>query len=147
MKPVRLFVFQLDQGWGGASATEDGLTALIGPYQTQQEAETELNKAAAHEAPRIDCLQGKKMNEESLKMLAAELNEYYQGKAVSLDFPVDWAETGVTDFQRQALEACKEVPYGEAATYGDLAKRIGRPKACRAIGGAMHINPVFPVVP
>jgi methylated-DNA-[protein]-cysteine S-methyltransferase len=44
-------------------------------------------------------------------------------------------------------EALKEIPYGETATYGDIARRIGRPKAFRAVGSANHSNPISIIVP
>lgn len=50
-------------------------------------------------------------------------------------------------FQRAALEALRAVPPGRTLTYGDLARRLGKPAASRAVGGAMARNPVPLVVP
>ena len=44
-------------------------------------------------------------------------------------------------------EALKTIPYGETRSYGDIARQIGQPKACRAVGMANHNNPVAIVVP
>jgi methylated-DNA-[protein]-cysteine S-methyltransferase len=45
------------------------------------------------------------------------------------------------------LRDLAQVPYGEVATYGELARRIGRPRAARAVGGALNRNPVPILLP
>ena len=50
-------------------------------------------------------------------------------------------------FAEQVYKELKRVPRGKVTTYGDLAKRIGRPKAARAVGTALHKNPYAPQVP
>lgn len=52
------------------------------------------------------------------------------------------APHSLTEFQRRVLiEACR-IPRGKTATYGDIAKRLGRPRACRAVGRALARNPL-----
>jgi methylated-DNA-[protein]-cysteine S-methyltransferase len=77
--------------------------------------------------------------------LRVQLGAYFAGQRVVFDTPVDLV--GVTDFQRQVLKACGRVGYGQAVTYGELARRVGRPKASRAVGQAMAANPVPIVIP
>ncbi len=74
-----------------------------------------------------------------------ELDEYFQGERREFDLPVDLRP--VPDFQRQVLEELVLVPYGHVDTYGGLARKIGRPRAARAVGGALNRNPVPIVVP
>ena len=50
-------------------------------------------------------------------------------------------------FQRHVLDELVRVPYGEVTTYGALASRIGKPRAARAVGGALNRNPVPIIVP
>jgi methylated-DNA-[protein]-cysteine S-methyltransferase len=50
-------------------------------------------------------------------------------------------------FERRALEAVRGVAWGETASYGGIARRIGAPRAARAIGGAMGRNPISMVIP
>lgn len=52
-----------------------------------------------------------------------------------------------TDFQKQCWTALRQVPYGATVSYGELARRIGRPEASRAVGSANHANPLPLVVP
>ncbi|MDH3622067.1 MAG: methylated-DNA--[protein]-cysteine S-methyltransferase, partial [Gammaproteobacteria bacterium] len=52
-----------------------------------------------------------------------------------------------TEFQISVLEALQQIPYGETTSYGEIAKRIGRPRAVRAVGAANGRNPIPIVVP
>ena len=74
-----------------------------------------------------------------------ELDEYFEGQRHEFDLPVDLG--GVPDFQRTVLDELVRVPFGHLETYGGLAVRIGRPRAARAVGGALNRNPVPIVVP
>jgi len=74
-----------------------------------------------------------------------ELDEYFEGRRHEFDLPVDL--TGLPVFQQSVLEELQRVPYGQVDTYGGLAARIGKPKAARAVGGALNRNPVPIVVP
>ncbi|HET9214017.1 MAG TPA: methylated-DNA--[protein]-cysteine S-methyltransferase [Gaiellaceae bacterium] len=74
-----------------------------------------------------------------------ELDEYFAGRRREFDLAVDL--TPLPAFQRQVLEELVLVPYGGVDTYGGLARRLGRPRAARAVGGALNRNPVPIVVP
>jgi methylated-DNA-[protein]-cysteine S-methyltransferase len=74
-----------------------------------------------------------------------ELDEYFDGRRREFDLPVDLSR--LPDFQRSVLSELRLVPFGEVQTYGRLAARIGRPRAARAVGGALNRNPVPIVVP
>jgi len=52
-----------------------------------------------------------------------------------------------TEFQRQVWAALQRIPLGRTASYGDLARDIGRPKAFRAVGGACGANPIPVLIP
>ncbi len=76
---------------------------------------------------------------------AQVLQAYFAGDIAAIDtLPV---ATGGTDFQRQVWSALREIPAGQTLSYGELARRIGRPKAVRAVGLANGANPVGVVVP
>jgi methylated-DNA-[protein]-cysteine S-methyltransferase len=74
-----------------------------------------------------------------------ELDEYFEGNRKEFDLPVDL--DALPSFQQLVLAELQLVPYGVTATYGGLAERIGRPRAARAVGGALNKNPVPIVVP
>ena len=73
-----------------------------------------------------------------------ELAEYFAGARTKFDVPL--APEG-TAFQRRVWQALLQVPYGATATYGDIARKIGSPKAVRAVGAANGRNPIAIVVP
>lgn len=73
-----------------------------------------------------------------------QLSEYFNGER--RDFDLRLCPDG-TDFQRQVLDALCAIPYGETATYKDIAERIGRPKAVRAVGAANGRNPIPIIIP
>ena len=74
-----------------------------------------------------------------------ELSEYFEGRRREFDLPIDLS--GLPSFQRSVLDELVRVPYGEVSTYGELALRVGKPRAARAVGGALNRNPVPIVVP
>lgn len=73
-----------------------------------------------------------------------QLTAYFNGKLKS--FSLKLAPHG-TDFQLQVLRELQKIPYGKTTTYGELAKRLGRPKASRAVGMANGRNPLPIVIP
>ncbi len=77
--------------------------------------------------------------------VARELDQYFAGRRRDFDLTLDieW----LPDFQRSVLEELARVPYGRTETYGSLAARIGRPRAARAVGGALNRNPLPIVLP
>jgi O-6-methylguanine DNA methyltransferase len=75
--------------------------------------------------------------------LADALAEYLRGRPLAWDGSLDLR--GVTGFQRSVFEAVRGIPFGEIRTYSDVARRIGRAGAVRAVGNALHRNP-FPLV-
>ena len=76
-----------------------------------------------------------------------ELMEYFQGQRTTFDIPVDYSAQPYSDFYKRVWNALLTIPYGETRTYADIARQIGSPKACRAVGGANHNNPISIIVP
>lgn len=75
---------------------------------------------------------------------ASQLREYFAGERTRFDLPL--APAG-TDFQRRVWGELERIPYGETATYGEVARAIGKPRAQRAVGLANGRNPIGIVVP
>lgn len=74
-----------------------------------------------------------------------QLLEYFTRRRTTFDVPIDLSE--LTEFQRAVLNATAQLAFGEVVTYTELACRIGRPKASRAVGNALGRNPVAIIVP
>jgi methylated-DNA-[protein]-cysteine S-methyltransferase len=83
-------------------------------------------------------------NEKPLAEARRQLQEYFAGERKAFDLPLHLSGT---EFQVSVLEALQNIPYGETVSYGEIAKRIGRPKAMRAVGAANGRNPIPIVVP
>ncbi len=66
------------------------------------------------------------------------------GRDELLDLPVDLE---LTPFEREVLEEVRRIPSGRTATYAEIARRVGRPNAARAVGNALARNPAIVVVP
>jgi len=73
-----------------------------------------------------------------------QLEEYFAGQRTDFELPL--APAG-SEFQRQVWQAVSAVPYGTTASYGDIARIIGRPRAARAVGRANATNPLALIVP
>ena len=74
-----------------------------------------------------------------------ELDEYFDGKREDFDVPIDWAL--YSDFGRRVLQATAAIPFGHTASYGDVAREAGNPKASRAAGRALGANAIPIIVP
>ena len=85
---------------------------------------------------------------DDLPVLAAArdwLDRYFRGERPDpKELPLRPAGT---DFQRQVWEKLLEVPYGETRSYGHIAREIGKPRACQAVGQAVGRNPISIMIP
>ena len=79
-----------------------------------------------------------------LKEPAQQLNAYFKGTLRVFDVRV--APVG-TPFQLNVWAALQQIPYGETLSYGELARRLGNPKAVRAVGLANGSNPISIIIP
>jgi methylated-DNA-[protein]-cysteine S-methyltransferase len=73
-----------------------------------------------------------------------QLTAYFAGERKTFDLKLNPVGT---EFQLQVLDELQKIPYGITASYGDIAKRIGRPKAVRAVGAANGRNPIPIIIP
>ena len=78
-------------------------------------------------------------------MAVSQVGNYFSGKLVDFTLPLDLMH--VTDFQREVLMEAVSIPFGKVRTYGDVAISIGRPRAARAVGGALGRNPIGIIIP
>ena len=79
-----------------------------------------------------------------LKETATQLEEYFAGERTDFDLRM---ELDGTSFQREVWAELARIPYGETISYGELARRVGRPKGPRAVGQANGRNPLAIIVP
>ena len=110
------------------AASADGLTHVAHPGHSHADERGDGSAAAS----RI------------VETAADQLREYFAGTRTSFDVPL--APTG-TVFRRSVWDALMGIPFGETTTYGELAARLGRPTASRAVGAANGANPISVIVP
>lgn len=110
-------------------AGEAGALAMIG-----------FPKGSMRRDPEADWI----YNEKPLATARQQLEEYFAGDRKDFDLPL---KIEGTEFQVSVLNALQEIPYGQTVSYGEIARRIGRPKAVRAVGAANGRNPIPIVVP
>ncbi|HEY6471144.1 MAG TPA: methylated-DNA--[protein]-cysteine S-methyltransferase [Candidatus Dormibacteraeota bacterium] len=80
----------------------------------------------------------------TLDQVRRELAEYFAGTRISFDVPLLLEGT---PFQVAVWRALVEIPSGTTSTYGEIARRLGRPQAARAVGAANGLNPISIIVP
>jgi methylated-DNA-[protein]-cysteine S-methyltransferase len=73
-----------------------------------------------------------------------ELREYFAGRRRTFTVKLDLEGT---EFQRKAWQAMRKIPFGETISYGEQARKVGKPKAYRAVGSANGKNPIPIIVP
>jgi methylated-DNA-[protein]-cysteine S-methyltransferase len=79
-----------------------------------------------------------------LEQAVEQLGDYFQGQRKTFSLPY---HVKGTPFQEAVWRALCEIPYGKTCSYQDIAKKVGRPKAMRAVGGANHRNPISILIP
>jgi methylated-DNA-[protein]-cysteine S-methyltransferase len=132
----QLTVFQTSWGWVGIAATDRGLAGLLFPKSTRESALQELH--ARWPA-------GEEVNASLFDDVVDQVRRYLAGEPVEFDVPLDWS--GRTPFLQEVWRVTQSIPYGETWTYAELAEAVGRPRAYRAVGRAMAVNPIPLIVP
>ena len=79
-----------------------------------------------------------------VKECVKQIDEYFKGKRQ--DFFLNLQPRG-TDFQKAVWRELEKIPYGETASYSEIAGAIGKPTACRAVGSANGKNPIALIIP
>ena len=98
-----------------------------------------LIAASLHDLPA-----GYRQDTPLLRSAEEQLLSYFAGERRTFDLPLRMQGT---PFQIQVWQALREIPYGETRSYGDIARAIGNPRACRAVGMANNKNPLLIFVP
>jgi O-6-methylguanine DNA methyltransferase len=132
----RVYYDEIKIPWGSmwAASTDKGLLqlSLLGTEKGLISSIREKVKAELIREP------------DRFKDLHGQLEAYFKGKPVS--FNIDFDLRG-TEFQKDVWRAIHDISYGYLSSYGLLAREIGRPRACRAVGNAVGDNPIGVVIP
>jgi len=117
------------------AATSRGVSAVY-----LGEIDARLAEALSKEYPHAEIRRGTAQHAEWVRAIVRHLD----GELPQLDLPTDVVATA---FQRRVWEALRSIPFGTTCTYSQVAKRLGQPKATRAVAHACATNPTSLVVP
>ncbi len=118
------------------ASNEQGVCRVATPTESW----AEFQQALAKHFPGSSLVPGDAENAQ----LVRELTEYFAGRRQT--FTTKLALDG-TAFQLRVWQALQQIPYGLTCSYQELAKQVGSPKGCRAVGGANGANPVSILIP
>ncbi|KAB2835178.1 MAG: methylated-DNA--[protein]-cysteine S-methyltransferase [Candidatus Brocadia sp.] len=122
-----------------------GICRISFPHKGEEDFLRSFLKDISSPAKNADVSIKIQRNDSFLKAETDVLNEYFHGRQVSFDFPIDLDQG--TPFQKKVWKKLMTIPYGECRYYKWVAKEIGQPLASRAVGMANNKNPVPPIVP
>ena len=117
------------------AASDRGLAAI----SFDPEPEAQLDRLARIAGPRV------LRSPDSTDLARRELDQYFSGRRQVFDLSLDLR--ALPAFTVDVLRELARVPYGETTTYGELAARVGRPRAARAVGTVMNRNRIPIVLP
>lgn len=132
---LKFHLCETDLGWIGLVLSERGLRATTLPRRSRERALREAIRLGAEEPA----------SEAEAGDLSRRLREFAAGRNLDLSAEIDW--NGLTGFRRAVLEETLRIPPGETRTYGWLARKVGSPRAGRAVGRVMATNPLPIIVP
>ena len=122
-------------GWLAVTGSEKGLHSLIMAQPTHEAALTKVR--------RVD--RDAMKDDRAFGDLPERLKGYFDGEKVIFDDKLDL--DGATEFQRNVWEATRAIPHGETRSYAWVARKIGNPRACRAVGNALGRNRLSIIIP
>src|SRR5512139_3129001 len=138
---MKKIIFSTPLGWAGVGIYEKGVCRVVLPRGSRKAVQSELTKMK--DEPSNATVS--RSTDRDIKKTVKIIQQYFSGRRVSFDLPLDLSD--FTPFQRAVWKAAASIPYGETRSYAWIARRIGRPKAARAVGQAMGANPVPILVP
>jgi len=141
---MKKVVFKTDWGWAGVAATGRGVRAVVLPKPTRRAVERAL-KATGLIFNASSSGVGGDAATKHLKAARKAVFTYLGGKGRAFNLPLDLE--GQPRFRLKVWEALRGIPYGRVRSYGWVARKVGKPKAARAVGGACGANPVPLLVP
>ena len=136
MKKLFLHSFSTRIGTIRTAATEKGLVLISLPREPRKYFEGKIERLFSG----YEICSGGKVNKQAEKQLAAYLDGRLKKFTVKLDIHT-------SPFQKKVLKRVARIPYGRTMTYGEVARAVGSPKACRAVGTANAQNNLPLVIP
>ncbi|MDH4238160.1 MAG: methylated-DNA--[protein]-cysteine S-methyltransferase [Phycisphaerae bacterium] len=135
-KAIKYAIFQTKWGYFGLAAGDKGLFRTCLPLAGPEKVESQL----------LQNLENSRYDRSLFKTVQDQITAYFEGACIDFrNIPITLDE--FSPFQMSVLTACRNVGFGRTISYSGLAKKIGRPAAARAVGGALAKNPLPLIIP
>jgi O-6-methylguanine DNA methyltransferase len=129
-------VFKTPLGFMGAAKTVFGMHMVVLPKKNTKEVVKVILGNLGRE-----CVE----DGSGFSSFKKNIIEYFSGKPLRFNDPVDF--DGASDFEKRVWSAAAEIPWGQSRSYDRIARSIGRPDACRAVGRALSRNRLPIIIP
>ncbi len=136
-KVTKYVIFKTKWGYFGLAGTEYALCRTCLPATEANEVKIRL----------VGKSPGVKFDRAYFSSIQQQIIAYFEGVRVDFGFDVSVSLDGFSDFQKAVLATCRSVRFGQTITYGELAKKLSRPAAARAVGNALAKNPLPLIIP
>jgi methylated-DNA-[protein]-cysteine S-methyltransferase len=149
-KTVRYVIFSTEWGYFGLAGTKKGLLRSHLPCPKPEIVEKHLlwHGLEARENTATDGRATKAYYDEFyFHSLQQQIIAYFEGHDVNLPCRIPLLLGELSPFCRAVLNTCRDIPFGRTLTYAELAKKLRKPKAARAIGNALALNPLPLIIP
>jgi methylated-DNA-[protein]-cysteine S-methyltransferase len=139
LQPVEHYhIFNSSFGRCGVAWSQKGVTAFQLPEGDEHALEARMRRRARQEQ--------RDQLPQTAERAVTKLKRYFDGEKVDFsDLPLDLR--ACSPFNKAVYDAALSVQWGDTATYGALARKIGSPRAARAVGHALSRNPIAIIIP
>ncbi len=136
-KDTKYTIFKTKWGYFGLAGTDSGLCRTQLPSANREKIKALLLKN----------LPAGQFDKTFLRPLQEQIAAYFEGACVNFDRNIPLVPDGFSPFGTSILAACRNIGFGQTTTYGQLAKKSGRPTASRAVGSILAKNPMPLIIP
>ena len=136
-KVIKYVIFKTKWGYFGLAGTEYVLCRTQLPGPKPEKIKSLLLKSFRHS----------QLDKTFFKTLQEQIATYFEGACVNFSRDVPLGLDGFSSFGISVLTACRGIEFGQTITYGQLAKKSGRPAASRAVGSVLAKNPLPLIIP
>jgi methylated-DNA-[protein]-cysteine S-methyltransferase len=141
VEPLQYTVFRTRWGWSALAAANGAVRCTCLPAATREAAREAILASRSLRGERAA------FSASLLPALQERIAAYFEGENVVFDAETQVDLSDCSQFDRSALSVCRRIAPGETMTYGQVAEKIGKAVAARAVGGALARNPIPLIVP
>ena len=134
---MKYTIFKTKWGYFGLAAADNGLLRSCLPLASREKVKSQLLQNLP--SPRYD--------KALFKTVQGQITAYFEGACVNFGRDIPIVLDGLGSFASRVLTACRDIRFGQTISYAGLAKKINRPAAYRAVGGALAKNPLPLIIP